>query len=39
VQDAGGVTNPTGIHGHRNDLLFDVWGLTGIGIIEQKGAP
>jgi hypothetical protein len=39
VQDAGGVTNPTGIHGHRNDLLFDVWGLTGIGIIKQKGAP
>jgi hypothetical protein len=38
VQDAGGVANPTSIHGHRNDLLFDVRGLTGIGIITQKRA-
>ena len=38
VQHAGRVTNPTGIHGHLDSLLFDILGLAGIGIVQQKGA-
>jgi hypothetical protein len=33
-----GITNPAGIHGHIHNLRFDVWRLTGIGILQQKGA-
>ena len=39
MQHAGRVTNPAGIHGHINDLLFHVLGLARIGIVKQEGAP
>src|SRR5262245_63797729 len=34
-----GVTNPAGIHGPINNLIFDVLRLAGIGIVKEKRAP
>src|SRR5262245_31326364 len=39
MQDARGVTNPAGIHGPINNLIFDVLRLAGIGIVKEKRAP
>src|SRR6266404_9497155 len=39
MQDAGGVANTTGIHGHVDDLLLHLRRLADIGIIQQKRAP
>ena len=36
MQDAGGVANTTGIHGHVDDLLFDLQRLTWVAIVEQE---
>ena len=38
VQHPGGVTNPTGIHRHLDDLLFDRRRLACIGIVQQECA-
>jgi hypothetical protein len=37
MQDAGGVANPAGIHGHIDDLLLDLRRVTGVTILQQKG--
>src|SRR5262245_66272684 len=37
VQDAGGVADPAGIHGHVDDLLLHRRGLACVGIGEEKG--
>src|SRR5688572_17327650 len=39
MQDAGGVTNTAGIHGHIDDLLLHLRGLADIGVIQQKRTP
>ena len=36
MQDAGGVADPAGIHGHVDDLLLHRRGLAGVGIGEEK---
>ena len=38
VQDACGVPNPTGIHGHLNNLLLHRWRLPWVAIVQQKRA-
>ncbi len=37
MQHACSITNATGIHGHIDDLLFDLRRLTGVAILQQKG--
>src|SRR5262250_643216 len=37
MQDTGGITNPTGIHGHGDDLLFDLRRLPWVAIVQEKG--
>jgi hypothetical protein len=37
VQDPRGIAEPTGIHGHLDDLLFDRRRLTRVAIVQQKG--
>jgi hypothetical protein len=37
-QDAGGGANPTGMHGHVDDLLFDFRRLPRVALVQQKGA-
>src|SRR5262249_46483144 len=39
MQDAGGVANTTGIHGHVDDLLLHLKRLADISIVQQKRAP
>ena len=39
MQDACGVANTTGIHGHVDDLLFDLRRLASITIVEEEGTP
>ena len=39
MQDAGGVANTTGIHGHVDDLLLHLKRLADISIGQQKRAP
>src|SRR5918911_4770717 len=39
MQDAGSVANPTGIHGHVDDLLLHLRRLADISIVQQKRAP
>src|SRR5712692_1553918 len=39
MQDAGGVANTTGIHGHVDDLLLHLRRLADISIVQQKRAP
>jgi hypothetical protein len=36
MQHACGIANPTGVHGHINDLLLDLRRLTGVGIFQEK---
>ena len=37
MQDTGGITNATGIHGHGDDLLFDLRRLPWVAIVQEKG--
>jgi hypothetical protein len=39
VQYTRGVANPTGIHGHVDDLLLHRRRLPSIPIVQEKGAP
>jgi hypothetical protein len=39
VQDACGIANATGVHGHLDDLLFHRRKLAGIGIVQEKRTP
>src|SRR5215510_5567903 len=39
VQHSRRIANPTGVHGHVDDLLLHFKRLTGIGICQQKGSP
>ena len=39
MQNAGSITNATGIHRHLDNLLFDLRRLACIAIVQQKGAP
>jgi hypothetical protein len=34
-----GITHPTGMQGHLDDLLFDLKRLIPITLVQQKGAP
>jgi hypothetical protein len=38
VQDTSGIANATGIQRHIDDLSLDLRGLTGVCIVQQKGA-
>jgi hypothetical protein len=38
VQHTGRITNATAIERHIDNLVFDVLGLTRVGIVEQEGA-
>src|SRR5712664_1190184 len=38
MQDTCGVTNPTGVHRHLDDLVFDLRRLPWIAIVQQEGA-
>ena len=37
MQDTGGITNATGIHGHSDDLLFDRRRLPRVAIGQEEG--
>jgi hypothetical protein len=39
MQDPCGVTPPTGMQGHLDDLVFDLKRLLSITRVPQKGAP
>jgi hypothetical protein len=39
VQDARRVANPTGIHRHVDDLLFDFGRLPRVAILQQERTP
>src|SRR5712691_6773796 len=39
VQHPCGVTNPTGIQGHLDDLLFDCRRLPWVTILQQERTP
>src|SRR6266851_4909994 len=39
VQDARRVANPTGIHRHVDDLLFDFRRLPRVAILQQERTP
>ncbi len=36
MQHACSIANPTGVHGHIDDLLLDLRRLTGVGIRQEK---
>ena len=36
MQHARRITNPTGVHGHIDDLLLDVRRLAGIAILQEE---
>jgi hypothetical protein len=38
MQDTCGVTNPSGVHRHLDDLVFDFRRLPWIAIVQQEGA-
>jgi hypothetical protein len=38
MQDTSRTANPTGVHRHVDDLLFDLGGVTGVGVIHKEGA-
>jgi hypothetical protein len=38
VQHTGRIANATAIERHIDNLVFDVWQLARVGIVEQEGA-
>jgi hypothetical protein len=38
MQHTRRIANPTGVHRHVDDLLFDLGGVTGVGVIQKEGA-
>ena len=32
------IAHTTGVHRHGDDLLFDLGGVTGVGVIQKEGA-
>ena len=38
MQHTSRIANTTGVHRHVDDLLFDLGGVTGVGVIQKEGA-
>ena len=39
MQHARGIPNATSVHRHVDDLAFDLGGVTGVAVLQQKSAP